>query len=74
VTTCRWSTYDALRLSREPDPRVPATLRERVWSSPIWIDASSSQGFPDHAGDETIRLSSVSQGIGTSHAPTRHEM
>ncbi len=39
--TCRWSTYDALRLGREPDPRVPATLRERVWSSPIWIDASS---------------------------------
>jgi hypothetical protein len=38
--TCRWSTYDALRLSREPDPRVPGTLRERVWSSPIWIDAS----------------------------------
>jgi len=38
--TCRWSTYDALRLGRAPDPRVPATLRERVWSSPIWIDAS----------------------------------
>ncbi|MBW2291389.1 MAG: DUF3604 domain-containing protein [Deltaproteobacteria bacterium] len=38
--TCRWSTYDALRLGREPDPRVPATLRERGWSSPIWIDAS----------------------------------
>jgi hypothetical protein len=33
--TCRWSTYDAIRLGREPDPRVPATLRERVWSSPI---------------------------------------
>ena len=28
--TCRWSTYDAIRLGREPDPRVPATIRERA--------------------------------------------
>ena len=30
--TCRWSSYDAIRLGREPDPSVPATIQERARS------------------------------------------
>jgi hypothetical protein len=37
--TCRWTTYDSLRLGREPPPDVPAIVTEMAWGSPVWVKA-----------------------------------
>ncbi len=34
---CRWSTWDAVRNGTPPNPSMDATVQDRAWSSPIWV-------------------------------------
>lgn len=36
--SCRWSTWDALRAGVPPRPDVEATIQERAYASPIWVN------------------------------------
>lgn len=35
--TCRWTSYDSLRLGRKPLEDSPTTVTEMAWGSPIWV-------------------------------------
>ena len=42
IPTCRWSTWDSLRLGVPLPEGVPAAIQERAVTSPVWVAPSAS--------------------------------
>jgi hypothetical protein len=36
IPTPRWTTYDAVRFNVKMDPKIPVTVQQRAYTSPIW--------------------------------------
>lgn len=52
VPTCRWSTWDAIRLDVAPPPGAVAWIQERAVTSPIWVEPPGrSVEWESNAGD-----------------------
>jgi hypothetical protein len=50
IPTCRWSSWDAIRLGIEPPPGAPAWIQERAVTSPIWVTPPASPARAAAAG------------------------
>ena len=58
VPTCRWSSWDAIRLGVERPPAAVAWLQERAVTSPIWIEpAGMAQEWESSEADDAAHSS-----------------